>query len=87
MLVFSLQREWLYAAYIGECDGLVCVAADGEIMCVDCQSQEITIVGVVDGGVIAASQSPDEELLLIFTRDGNLLCMTSDFEVMNEVSV
>ena len=61
------------------------MASEGELICIDCESQEITIIGVVEAGVIAASQSPDEELVLIFTGDGNILCMTSDFEVMSEV--
>jgi elongator complex protein 1 len=44
----------------------------------------IEIVGSIDAGIAAARWSPDEELLLVVTKDGNVIFMSSTFDPLEE---
>lgn len=65
---------------------MLCVARQGALVLVDCHSGQASLVGVVGpGGVLAASLTPDEELLVFVTGAGVLLGMTPELEVLYEV--
>lgn len=79
------QRTWLAALYLAERNAVLCVAGEGELVTVDCESKDVVLVGMVDCGLKAASQSPDEELLVFITGAQTLLCMTpGDLDVLHE---
>lgn len=44
-------------------------------------------VGSIDTGITAMSWSPDCEIVVFTTGEGNLLLMTQDWEVISEVSL
>jgi hypothetical protein len=44
-----------------------------------------SVVGQVDAGLVALSQSPDEELFLIVTEAASLILMTRDFDPLTEI--
>lgn len=47
--------------------------------------EKIEILGTVDEGISGASWAPDEEILAVVTKLGNLIYMTRDFEIMTSV--
>jgi elongator complex protein 1 len=47
----------------------------------------IEIVGSIDTGISAARWSPDEELLVVVTKDGNVIFMGSSFDPVTEIQM
>ncbi|KAK0226513.1 pol II transcription elongation factor [Armillaria fumosa] len=69
---------------------LVVVLRSGDIATVpidDEVSQTDDVVGTVDGGIFAASWSPDDSSLVLVTGDNKLILMTSTFDVLSETSL
>ncbi|KAG7449880.1 Elongator complex protein 1 [Guyanagaster necrorhizus] len=69
---------------------LVVVLRSGDIATVpieDNESQIDDVVGTVDGGIFAASWSPDDSSLVLVTGDNKLILMTSTFDVLSETSL
>ncbi|PBK88520.1 pol II transcription elongation factor [Armillaria gallica] len=69
---------------------LVAVLRSGDIATVpidDEVSQADDVVGTVDGGIFAASWSPDDSSLVLVTGDNKLILMTSTFDVLSETSL
>ncbi|KAK0212323.1 pol II transcription elongation factor [Desarmillaria ectypa] len=69
---------------------LVAVLRSGDIAGVpidDEVSQTDDVVGTVDGGIFAASWSPDDSSLVLVTGDNKLILMTSTFDVLSETSL
>ncbi|KAK7052844.1 putative elongator complex protein 1 [Paramarasmius palmivorus] len=65
---------------------LVAVMRGGDItvMTLDEEAAMADVEGSVDEGLLAASWSPDESLLVLVTGDGKLILMTSEFDVLSE---
>ena len=51
----------------------------------DQPSVQIEIVGSIDAGIAAARWSPDEELLVVVTKENNVIFMGSTFDPVTEV--
>ncbi|MCO5559919.1 hypothetical protein L7F22_013523 [Adiantum nelumboides] len=66
---------------------LVAGTASGELLCVSVVTQLVEVVGNLEGGLVQISASPDGELLAIVTGLGMLLIMTTDWEVLYEISL
>ncbi|KAK0495026.1 pol II transcription elongation factor [Armillaria luteobubalina] len=69
---------------------LVVVLRSGDIATVpidDEVSETDDVVGTVDGGIFAASWSPDDSSLVLVTGDNKLILMTSTFDVLSETSL
>ncbi|KAK0195983.1 pol II transcription elongation factor [Armillaria mellea] len=69
---------------------LVVVLRSGDIATVPVDeeiSQTDDVVGTVDGGIFAASWSPDDSSLVLVTGDNKLILMTSTFDVLSETSL
>ena len=82
------NKEWLGAFYLAEQHVVLCVAASGEMVTVDCDSQEASLLGMIDSGIFATSLSPDEELLVFLTGNQTLLCLApADLEVLHETKL
>lgn len=45
------------------------------------------IVGSIEGGILAASWSPDEEIVAVLTASRNMLLMTNTFESISETTL
>lgn len=75
--------------------GLTCIVFEGgDIVTVaedDLNQQSsaahIEIVGSIDTGISAARWSPDEELLVVVTKDGNVIFMGSAFDPVTEIQM
>ncbi|CCM05755.1 uncharacterized protein FIBRA_07987 [Fibroporia radiculosa] len=65
---------------------IVLTTRSGEIVTLSLEDdrQKPESVGSVDGGILAATWSPDDTLLVIITGDDKLLLMTSSFDVIFE---
>lgn len=75
------------------CDSaqLVFVFANGDIVTAtydpeapDCDITEVEIVGLIDDGILAAAWSPDEETLVVLTRQSSLILLSRLFEPIAE---
>ncbi|MCO5551427.1 hypothetical protein L7F22_004930 [Adiantum nelumboides] len=66
---------------------LVAGTASGELLCVSVLTQLVEVVGNLEGGLVQILASPDGELLAIVTGLGMLLIMTTDWEVLYEISL
>ncbi|RBR06084.1 uncharacterized protein FIESC28_11195 [Fusarium coffeatum] len=51
------------------------------------QDAHIEIVGSIDAGIAAARWSPDEELLIIVTKENNVIFMGSSFDPVAEITM
>lgn len=60
-------------------NGDIAIVRESESLHPD-DSVHIEIVGSIDGGIAAARWSPDEELLLVISNDGEVIFMGRDFE-------
>jgi elongator complex protein 1 len=48
---------------------------------------KVELVGSIEAGISAMAWSPDQEIAMFVTGHGTLLCMTQDFETLNEQSL
>ncbi|KAK1230942.1 putative elongator complex protein 1 [Marasmius sp. AFHP31] len=71
---------------IPENQQLIAVTRGGDITSVSLQDETaaVEVEGSVDDGIMAASWSPDESLLVLLTGDSKLILMTSTFDVLSE---
>ncbi|KAM0201725.1 hypothetical protein ACHAPI_001776 [Fusarium lateritium] len=51
------------------------------------QDAHIEIVGSIDAGIAAARWSPDEELLIVVTKENNVIFMGSSFDPVAEIAM
>ena len=74
--------------YFVETASICIIFAGGDIVRIREQplpgEELLEIVGSIDAGIEAAQWSPDEELVAIVTKAGNLLLMSRDFEAVEE---
>src|SRR6056297_2720825 len=78
-------RVWLEAFYLPEPDVVLCVADTGAMLTVECETRHVSLLGMIDAGILAASYSPDEELLVFVTGRQTLLCLSPvDLNVLEE---
>ncbi|KAI6781536.1 Elongator complex protein-like protein [Emericellopsis cladophorae] len=65
--------------------GSICIVLEGgDIVSVSADGQ-VEIMGSIDSGIAAARWSPDEELLIIVTKEQNVLFLGSSFDPVAEV--
>lgn len=48
---------------------------------------EVSCEGCVEGGISTVSWSPDQRFLLLLTNNDSLICMTNNWEVVNEIDL
>jgi elongator complex protein 1 len=73
-------------------DGTICLVFEGgDVVLVREErpsgQEEVEIVGSVDTGISAARWSPDEELLALLTKAGNVMFMTRHFDSVGETAM
>ncbi|KAI0686278.1 Elongator complex protein 1 [Cytidiella melzeri] len=68
---------------------LVFVMRGGEIAVapLDEEPLAVEVVGNIDAGILAASWSPDDSLLVLATGDDKLILMTSTFDIVSETTL
>ena len=64
----------------------VCVVCEEAIVLVPLATRACDQVGMVSDKILAASWSPDQELLMLVTGAHNLLCLSRDFDVVRETT-
>nr|XP_053646300.1 putative elongator complex protein 1 isoform X1 [Cherax quadricarinatus]XP_053646301.1 putative elongator complex protein 1 isoform X1 [Cherax quadricarinatus] len=60
------------------------VTAEGDVITVNKDTQEVEVVGTVSAGLEAACWSPDQELLILVTSESIVVVMTADFDPIAE---
>ena len=93
------NQIWFSLTFVPEVSKIVGISKGGCIATVSLNERNLSVEttsnsiditvsseGVVDGGIAAASWSPDQRLLLLLTNNDTLLCMTNNWEVVNEIS-
>ncbi|KAI5075184.1 hypothetical protein GOP47_0009260 [Adiantum capillus-veneris] len=73
--------------FMSDNEVLVAGTSSGELLAVSVSSQLVEVVGNLEGGLVQISASPDGELLAVITGLGMLLVMTTDWEVLYEISL
>ncbi|KRX06033.1 WD40-repeat-containing domain [Pseudocohnilembus persalinus] len=73
--------------YILELESLVIVTDKGMILQLKVNDQEIEPVGMIDGGILGAQWSPNQEQLIIASRSSNLVSLNTNFDILNEVPI
>ncbi len=85
------DKEWFLMTLITESGNIVCVSHSGQIACIQvepvtCARGDVAVLeGEVDGGIAGAAWSPDQSRLVICTNNETILCMTSAWEVLEEI--
>lgn len=99
--VGSDDSLWFSISNVGEIGSIVCISHSGSIESIpldrldngsfDENNQFESLieiseqVGVVDGGIAAASWSPDQSLVIILTRNNTLMYMLNSWEDVEEI--
>ncbi|KZV82846.1 IkappaB kinase complex, IKAP component [Exidia glandulosa HHB12029] len=74
--------------FLAEARALCVVFEDGRIVTVSVHGHgTVDVVGDVEAGLDAVAWSPDESLVVMITKDGKMLLMTQDFEVLSDVPI
>lgn len=68
-------------------DALTVGLSTGHILSVVIETRQVTEVGCIDGGVAGMRYSPDGELIALVSGLGQMMVMTSGWEVLMEVCV
>ncbi|KIY69796.1 IkappaB kinase complex, IKAP component [Cylindrobasidium torrendii FP15055 ss-10] len=66
---------------------LVAILRSGDITVIELEDGTSDVVGTVDGGILAASWSPDDSVLSLVSGEDKLLLMTTTFDVLSEASL
>ncbi len=67
---------------------LVCMAlSNGAVLMYSTLSCDLECVGDVDAGLLAMSWSPDQEVVVMVTKDKKLVLMTMDFDPIVETTL
>ncbi|KAM5537957.1 hypothetical protein V8D89_008433 [Ganoderma adspersum] len=82
----SRDPEVLSLHVVPDSHSLVVITRAGDITTIplDEDQPSAEVVGSVDGGVMGATWSPDDTLLVLVTGEDKLLVMTSTFDVLSE---
>jgi len=73
--------------YIPELESLCICTAQGDILLYDCNSSTAEVVGSLDSGILSMAWSPDYELVIFATKNGTLIEMTKEWDIVTEVPI
>lgn len=72
------------ADFVTAINVLCIVTNEGDVFTVNTENQEVEVVGSVSAGLDAACWSPDQELLVLVTRESSVVMMTAEFDPLIE---
>ncbi|XP_022251795.1 elongator complex protein 1-like isoform X1 [Limulus polyphemus] len=73
--------------YLYEQQSLCIAMENGNLFLVNIFTKAVECVGFVQGGLLATSWSPDQEIIIFLTAQGTLVLMTKDFDTVLEKSL
>jgi hypothetical protein len=76
-------HTWIDATYVPALEGVCCVSASGQIVCVSDETPAVELVGDFPCGTIAVCWSPDLEIVALVNGDSTLVTMTSQWKVIS----
>lgn len=77
-------KEVIGADIVTASNSICVITKEGDVITVTVETCEVELCGSVSAGIEASCWSPDQELLVLITGDGNVVIMTADFEPLNE---
>lgn len=84
--VFSIaQSDIVYACFLMDLDMYFIALSDGNLIKIN--SNDMEVLGSIEGGISSISWSPDEDALVIITKNGLLLLLNRDFNVLKEFNI
>ncbi len=91
LLFEDMVEDWFKVDYVAVTNTVVCISRQGSLVCIEEDAVdgnpigEPDQIGVIEGGIVAASWHPDYSCLVIFTNNNTILSMSNSWEVLNEV--
>ena len=73
--------------YVQELEAAVLAFSNGEIYLFDIQTKAVKEAGMVDGAIIAAKWSPNEEYYAVATDEGKLMLFTPEWDVLYDKEI
>lgn len=73
--------------FVQELESAVLAFSNGEIYLYDLQAKAVKEAGVVNGAIIAAKWSPNEEYYAVATDEGKLMLFTPEWDVLYEKDI
>ena len=73
--------------YVQELEAAVLAFSNGDIYLFDVQAKAVKEAGMVDGAIIAAKWSPNEEYYAVASDQGKILLFTPEWEVLYEADI
>lgn len=86
-------NKWFLVRVIYEIGSIVCISHEGLIISIKFKTitgewdNNIELEGTVDNGISNAAFSPDQNSLIVVTKDNSIFHMTNTFELINEVTI
>ena len=84
----EIDNGWFYLRFIAGTGSAVAISHSGSIVSIeasDVGTLEPEQIGCIDGGIASASWSPDQSFLTIITNNNTMLCMSSTWDVLQEI--
>ncbi|KAI0785729.1 IkappaB kinase complex IKAP component [Abortiporus biennis] len=87
--VTTRPAEIVFFRLLPDSRNLVFIMRGGEIATANLEDETLAVevVGSFESGILAASWSPDDTVLVLATGDAKLILMTPDFDVISETSL
>jgi elongator complex protein 1 len=80
VLIVSLE-------YVQELAAVVMAFSNGEIHFYEMESKQAKDAGVLDGSIMAAKWSPNEEYYAVASTNGSLYLFTPEFDILYEAPI
>eukprot|EP01104_Vermistella_antarctica_P000708 TRINITY_DN10832_c0_g1_i1.p1 TRINITY_DN10832_c0_g1~~TRINITY_DN10832_c0_g1_i1.p1 ORF type:complete len:1570 (+),score=437.99 TRINITY_DN10832_c0_g1_i1:251-4960(+) len=85
--LFSAGSSVVGIKYVPDIDSVCVASKEGDILVYDFNTNMAECVGSIESGVLAMAWSPDYELVVFVTGKRTVICMTQEWDVVNEVSL
>jgi WD40 repeat protein len=79
------NTEIIAVQFIPDTQTLCLATLDGDIFTFDPNSKKSDCVGTIESGITSMSWSPDFEVVIFTNGNGNMLLMTQEWDVVNEL--
>ena len=73
--------------YVADLESVCLALSSGDVLLYNTSTCELDCVGGVDVGVVCMGWSPEQDVVVLVTKEEKLVLMTRDFDSITEVSL